>query len=337
MSPQEARSEVSALPHVTFFGAVDETKAVQEFKIGNERTKRGALSYAFARMIAGADKPADGLVTRDHAYDYVFKTVSTLSNDRQTPVREPSPTTGDLSAYKSVVFRLVGEADAKPDPTPAPRGIRVAAADGDANAFASIGKPVSAYAVVSDPAEADLVWDRAGQRLLAGSDEILSGATANDIPGAIDRMAAVASLKKLAEQRSFSITLQDGGKKYSARDYRDRKYGPIPVATGVAGRELLVFNIAGDGKLQMLFPSAAARAAGRVNADPWQMSPSVTKPFGADLVVALSSAKRQDGLEPWLRANHDKAVAGLIGEKLAAAMAADPDLRIGIVGLYTGP
>ena len=101
----------------------------------------------------------------------------------------------------------------------------------------------------------------------------------------------------------------------------------------VAGRALILFNIAGDGTVQMLYP---------IGSDPYMLPTAdysfpvrVRKPFGSDQLIAVTSQQRMTALE--------QAVQGLDKRRSAVQMInmikryAPGDARIGSAGLFTAP
>ena len=126
-----------------------------------------------------------------------------------------------------------------------------------------------------------------------------------------------------------AISLKDGGKLYTPRDT------PVIEATGLLNQFLVIFNIAGNGQVQMLTPDLSG--SGKVDTDNWTYQPSVTQPFGEDRVVAVSSPVALPGLVEWLWTHNQQPAAALVPEKLASIIAANKGVRIGTVGLFTQP
>jgi hypothetical protein len=106
---------------------------------------------------------------------------------------------------------------------------------------------------------------------------------------------------------------------------------------GIANQRLVVFDIAADATVQMLYPSAPS-ATGHC-ADPqnngWRCSLRVTPPFGADTIVTLATSRPTDDILRWMRGHHAKRDGALIADLLAETIKADSAARIGLVGVYT--
>jgi hypothetical protein len=103
--------------------------------------------------------------------------------------------------------------------------------------------------------------------------------------------------------------------------------------SGVTQRSLLLFNIAGDGTVQALYPIGSDQP---ILATPdFKFSVVVREPYGADQVVAVTSAQRLSDLEQVLKVwNQQKTPVEVyrLVERYAP-----PDARIGATSLYTSP
>ena len=151
------------------------------------------------------------------------------------------------------------------------------------------------------------------------------------IGGVIDRTWAVRRLREIGENRNLSIQLASEGQLLTAGDVAQ-----IEV-DGIANQRLVVFDIAADATVQMLYPSAPG-AAGHC-AEPkdngWRCSLRVTPPFGADTIVTLATSTPTDDLLRWMRGHHAMRDGALIPDLLANAMKTNSKARIGLVGVYT--
>lgn len=87
------------LSHVTYITATaDEARTVDEITIGNQR--HGALSVSFAEGIQGAaDRDGNGLVLRSELEDYITYQVATYSNRLQNPGFIPRGTNVDNTVF----------------------------------------------------------------------------------------------------------------------------------------------------------------------------------------------------------------------------------------------
>jgi hypothetical protein len=331
-----------------FLAAVDRYTKAPEVRIPGVPGFRGALSYAVARAFEGAaDENHDGQVSYKELFAYVRQVAYQLSDQRQQVVTSgPIPRPGNLDvvfertrggappgavqqAEASAVSRLLTAAFAGLQRGPATtRGaVRVAVLGNQSDLLASVEAREARFEIVGTRDNPDLVWDPASLDVLAGGDVVAHGIDRADLAGVIDRVAAVNGFKRLAATAPQAVRILPDDKVHR-RDAR------IEVqVSGVAQRSLLMFNIAGDGTVQALYPIGSDA---RVIATPdYRFQLRVGEPFGADQVVAVSSAQRLGELEEALKKVSQRRapveVFKLV-ERYAPA-----DARIGAASLYTAP
>jgi hypothetical protein len=101
----------------------------------------------------------------------------------------------------------------------------------------------------------------------------------------------------------------------------------------LAGRALVMFNIAGDGTVQMLYPVDADPRI--IKDDLYRLPVRVRGPYGSDLVIAITSEQPMPMLEQALLPLNQRRSA------LAALKAVERyrpvDGRIGSTGIFTAP
>jgi Caspase domain len=209
--------------------------------------------------------------------------------------------------------------------------IRVALIDATDKAWDTIEKGNAPFERSPTVDGADLVWDVGKNEVLSRGDLVMQFVDGSLMGGVIDRTWALRRLREIAENRYLSADLATEGQLLSAGDV-----AKIEVE-GTAGQRLVVFDIAADATLQMLYPGATG-ASGHC-ADPkdsaWSCSLRVTPPFGADTIVTLATSGSTDDLVRWLRGHHARRDAALIPDLLTSAMKVDPAARVGFVGVYT--
>ena len=321
-----------------FLAAVDRKTKAPEVEIPGIAGLRGALSYAVARAVEGnADTRADGKITLRELFGNIRQVVYQLSNERQNIVTMASPSQ-DLNT--EVVFRMVRSvsidvphsfpdsgASTTPQAVGDNRPIKIASLDGNAEHFAGITAQQASFEVVRPVDHPDLTWDPASHDVLAWGDVVAYGVDLRDLPSVIDRAKAIRELKLIAGKAPQSI-------KVAPDDSLHRNASLVRIEiTDVAGRALILFNIAGDGTVQMLYPT---------DSDPHMLPTAdysfpvrVRKPFGSDQLIAVTSQQRMTALE--------QAVQGLDKRRAAVQMInmikryAPGDARIGSAGLFTAP
>jgi hypothetical protein len=340
-----------------FLAAVDRKTKAPEILIPGVTGHRGALSYAVARALEGlADANADRMVTLKELFGYVRQVVYQLSDQRQNPVTVSSP---HRDVEREVAFglsrgvRVVDAPDTKPTatapsiaavspppalasaasapkvmtPAPIAEPVRVAALDGKTTWFDGLTPREAAFEVVAPSRGPDLVWDAASGDLLAGADVIAFRLEKSELPSAIDRAAAVRALKTMAAQwpQAIRVLPDDSLRREGSRAF-------VEIAN-LQGRALILLNIAGDGTVQMLYPTRPD--AKPVREPEFRLPVQVRRPYGADLVIAISSDQPLPQLEQSLRALNQRrsAVEALrLVERYRSS-----SLRIGAAGIFTAP
>jgi len=327
----------------TFLAAVDRKTKAPEVHVPGIEGYRGALSYAVARALEGsADADRDGKVTLKELFTYVRQVVYQLSDQRQNPVTLNSPSRNidrDVAFELTRAVRIVDAASepakpaassAAPVAAPAQSGslpVRIASLDGQAGRFAGLNPREAPFEVVAPSQAPELVWDPANGDVLAGADVIAYRMSKDDLPSAIDRAAAVRALKLLAAKSPQAIRVAPDDKLH----HNDTKVS-VEI-TGVANRALVLFNIAGDGTVQLLYPVGADQSI--IKTAEYRLPVRVQQPFGSDQVVAITSEQPMAALEQSLRALNQRRSA-LQALKLVERYW-PVDGRIGSTGIFTAP
>jgi hypothetical protein len=209
--------------------------------------------------------------------------------------------------------------------------VRVALIDATDKAWDTIEKGNAPFERSMTVDGADLVWDVGKNEVLSRGDLVMQFVDGSLMGGVIDRTWAVRRLQQIAESRYLSLQLATGGQLLTAGDVAQIEID------GIANQRLVVFDIAADATVQMLYPSAPG-ATGHC-ADPqnngWRCSLRVTPPFGADTIVTLATSAPNDDILRWMRGHHARRDAALIPDLLADAMKTDSTARIGFVGVFT--
>ncbi len=327
-----------------FLAAVDRKTKAPEVRIPGVPGFRGALSYAVARAFEGAaDQNHDGRVSHQELFTYVRQVAYQLSDQRQQVVTTgpiPRPGSPDVvfESTRGVVLLDAVQPDSAPQASrplaalgPQPGAglpaVRVAVLGNQRDLLASVEAREARFEIVSTRDSPDLVWDPASLDVLAGADVIAHGIDRAALGGVIDRMAAVNGFKRLAARAPQAVRILPDDKVHR-RDAR------INVqASGMAQRTLVMFNIAGDGTVQALYPIGSDP---RIIAAPdHRFQVRVSEPFGADQVVAVSSGQRLNELEEALKKLSQRRAALEVFRMVERY--APADARIGAAGLYTAP
>jgi uncharacterized caspase-like protein len=325
-----------------FLAAVDRNTKAPEVRIPGVPSYRGALSYAVARALEGAaDENHDGKVTLKELFTYVRQVVYQLSDQRQNPVTLNSPHRNIDSEVAFEVTRAVKVVDAAAAETPKPAAapsaaapaapalapVRIASLDGQAARLSGLDPREAAFDVVPPSHAPDLVWDPATGDLLAGADVVAYRMQKAELPSAIDRAAAARVLKQAAAKAPQAMRVIPG-------DAVHRADSKVAVEIGnLSGRALILFNIAGDGTVQLLYPLDADPKIVRDNL--YRLPVRVRGPFGADLVVAVTSERPMPMLEQALKPLDQRRNA--LQALRAVERYRPADGRVGATSIFTAP
>jgi caspase domain-containing protein len=338
-----------------FLAAVDRKTKAPEVHIPGVDGLRGALSYAMARAIEGnADIDGDGRITLKELFTHVRQVVYQLSDQRQNVVTMTSPSrdlerdaafqvtrgvqlvepAGVPSRRDSIAVSdrvaeavLLTQRLAEPQAGRAPKPVRVASLDGQSGHFSGLTRREAPFEIVLPVDYPDIIWDPKSRDVLAWGDVIAYKIDKNELSSVIDRAAAVRDLKQLATKSPQVIRM-------TPDDRLHRRDNTVHVQVAeVTGRALILFNIAGDGTVQLLYP---------IGADPrvtekaeFTLKVRVREPFGADQIIAVTSEQRMTALEDALtQLNGRRAATQAIAlmQKFAPG-----DARIGATSLFTAP
>jgi hypothetical protein len=321
-----------------FLAAVDRKTKAPEVQIPGIAGLRGALSYAVARALEGnADTHGDGKITLKELFGNIRQVVYQLSNERQNIVTMASPSQ-DLNA--EVVFRMtrsvsIDTPHSLPDSGALSssqaagndRPVKIASLDGNTAYFAGLKAQQAHFEIVSPVDHPDLTWDPASRDVLSWGDVVAYGVNPNDLPSVIDRAMAIRELKLIAGKSPQSI-------KVAPDDSLHRNASVVQIEIAeVAGRALILFDITGDGTVQMLYPIGSDPHV--LPTDEYSFPVRVRKPFGSDQLVAITSQQRMAALEQALHELNNRRSAVQMVNMIKRYMPADA--RIGSAGLFTAP
>ncbi|MGY0575465.1 caspase family protein [Bradyrhizobium sp. RDM12] len=205
--------------------------------------------------------------------------------------------------------------------------IRLAALDGKINYFTGVSAKDVTVQTVQPTDNPDLIWDPVSRDVIAWGDVIAYGMDVANLPTVVDRTAAIRELKRMA-------TLSPQTMRIWPDDRQQRAGQTIEVElSDVGARALLLFNVSGDGTIQMLYP---------VGTDaPLAKSPSlrlplrVGEPFGAEQIVAVTSQQRMSELETVLILLNRRRASGQLVKSLERYLPADA--RIASIGFFSAP
>ena len=346
------------LDRTIFLAAVDRNTKAPEVKIPSIDGLRGALSYAVARALEGnADADHDGRITLKELFANVRQVVYQLSDERQNIVTK---TSAGIPVDRDVMFQLTRGltlpapsssqppqqvAVAKPNPpvekapaTTNPQSsettmsktlppVRLASLDGNSKTFPSISSRETSVEIVQPLDNPDLIWDPKSRDVISWGDVIAYKVDPRNLVAVIERTAAIRELKRIATKSPQPLRIAPD----DALHHNDE---PVQIElTEVAGRSVILFDISGDGTIQMLYPigsDAAPTQAGSL-----RLPLRVRDPFGAEQVIAVSTTQRLLDLEQALLQLNRRNAPGQMIRIMAKYL--PPDARVGSIGFYTAP
>src|SRR6266851_3388431 len=360
----DPRSELD-LDHTAFLAAVDRNTKAPEVRIPGIDGLRGALSYAVARAIEGnADADHDGKVTLKEFFANIRQVVYQLSDQRQNvvtmtspnrspdidvafgltrgvtliqgPIEGPQPAAPQSSASLPPASASPAAAGIAPIPLPGPNPqfvggvsapIRLAALDGKTNYFPSPKSRDSTFQAVQPTDNPDLIWDPVSHDVIAWGDVVAYRVDLADLPTVIDRTVAIRALKGIATQSPQVMRV-------SPDDRLRHNDQTVNIdLSEVGGRAVVLFNVSGDGTIQMLYP--IGYDASPVRLANLRLPLRVREPFGAEQVVAVTSPQRMVDFEKALQLLNRRRASGQVIKSLERYLPADA--RVGSVGFFTVP
>lgn len=258
---------------------------------------------------AGAAAPVEGQVPAPSAVTAKPSTVPTLA---------AAPNAGPTSAAPT---------SAPPSPLRLAAPIRLAALDGKVNYFASVTPKDVTVQAVQPTDNPDLIWDPVSHDVIAWGDVVAYGVDVASLPTVVDRTAAIRELKHMATRSPQMMRIWP--------DDRQQRAGQTVEVdlSDVGSRAVLLFNVSGDGTIQMLYPVGSDAALARSAS--LRLSLRVGEPFGAEQVVAVTSQQRMVDLETALIQLNRRRASGQVIKSLQRYLPADA--RIASIGFFSAP
>lgn len=244
--------------------------------------------------------------------------------------KAPAPPT--VAAAPNKVAPVAAPTAAAPTvATPAPlrltAPIRLAALDGKMNYFAGVTPKDATVQAVQPTDNPDLIWDPVSHDVIAWGDVVAYGMDVANLPTVVDRTAAMRELKRMATRSPQIMRIWPD-------DRQQRAGQTIEVElSDVASRALLLFNVSGDGTIQMLYPVGTDAAVAK--SSNLRLPLRVGEPFGAEQVIAVTSQRRMVDLETVLIQLNRRRASGQLIKNLERYLPADA--RIASIGFFSAP
>ncbi|WGS18042.1 MULTISPECIES: caspase family protein [unclassified Bradyrhizobium] len=249
-----------------------------------------------------------------------------------TPVEGQAPAPSAVTAKAPTIPTLAAATKAAPTspvPTrfPLAAPIRLAALDGKMDYFASVTPKDVTVQAVQPTDNPDLIWDPVSHDVIAWGDVVAYGVDLAGLPTVVDRTAAIRELKRMATRSPQMMRIWPD-------DRQQRAGQTIEVdLSDVASRAVLLFNVSGDGTIQMLYPVGSDAPLAR--SESLRLPLRVGEPFGAEQVVAVTSQQRMVDLETVLMQLNRRPASGQVIKSLERYLPADA--RIASIGFFSAP
>lgn len=322
------------VPHVVFLSGSEQHEVVPEIVVDGR--PHGALSYSFARALSGrADENRDGIISGSELSRYVLRSIRALSDSSQHPsVRWPNADVR-FGMRPEVSLFFLGS-NTRPIPEVAAPKVRVAVRGLSQARVEQVGAGLQ-QAVIVRPTEAvDLIWDAPSGDVIDQLGVVLAkGIKEGDLQSVVDRTTTVAILRKLAANSGIDMRLSplDGPLEAAPSRATDRIYKRGEkvrvLAQGLKHANFLLFNIGGDGTVQLLEHGANLHPGAKVTSDIQAGSP-----FGGDHLVVVNAARPLGDWLALLNRIDGKRNCRAISDALAAD-ADVPDILFGVQGVFT--
>lgn len=205
--------------------------------------------------------------------------------------------------------------------------IRLAALDGKMDYFTSVKPQEASVQAVQPTDNPDLIWDPVSHDVIAWGDVVAYGVEVAGLNTVVNRTAAIRELKRMATRSPQLMRIWPD-------DRQQRSGQTVEVElSDVGSRAVLLFNVSGDGTIQMLYPvgsdAALARSANL------RLPLRVGEPFGAEQIVAVTSQQRMVDLETVLMQLNRRRASGQVIKSLERYLPADA--RIASIGFFSVP
>lgn len=328
---KEARS-------LSFLAAVSRDFTAPEVEIPKgSKNMRGALSYAFARVLEGAAlQNGKSELTHGDLVAYLMNSIKNSLIDSGTSQR---PDLRPKQGFDRVAIRFGSDLKlaSSPQQLPPPKVgsvLRVYSEKG--KSIEPLKRPELDLTVepTTDRSQADFIYlaDR-GDFYSKGGDLIVSKMLPVDIADIAEREIAIRKLLELAKTRPRTITVDRGDQRYLAGQEMSldarRSAGEARVTEYYA---LLI--ISGNGLVQFMYPDRLKNDSMTLPEFPLGHM-QAGEPFGADYAVLVTDQKPMDDLVKSLKGLNGSRSSNAVATQIAKALT--PTMKIGLQAIYTAP
>jgi hypothetical protein len=309
------------LPNVTFFSSSRENEKTPEVLINN--VPRGALSWAFAKALRGDAHSGDSKLTRKTLAGYIIENVQMQAEGKQHPTFSPR-------GKKDVVLFHIATSQKKNLILPELQVKIIGPGAG------SIGSgDLAGVRIITGSAMPDLIWDTRKKQVLSGLGDVVTDyipTTKRAFLKVVEKWRLLGLIRQLSEQASLILRLGQGNITYHEGQ---------EVAFSIKGNRypyFTLFNITSDGTPQLVYPLNNDDFKDSLKipiAHTFPLSLEITKPYGAEHLIAIASADPLTRLHKTLT---DTAISSpLILKNILTKLYQGGSYQSGVIGLYSQP
>lgn len=286
--PSNEADENNQLKHVTHITAVsDDSLVVQETSFDK---RHGALSWFFAKALNGeADRNQNRYLEPEELQDFLIEKVSDKMNNQQIPKVK----TGDQQVGIKLRSLIVEASDSiiniKIKNTTAPsnlKHIRKVSSSAYDLLFEGINNRIKVFNNTGDEVTSFAAYEHRRWQRVINKHSLLKG-----LANRFDM-----------QLKPIKIKLKQGDGIHKQGQILNFSIEPGDYQEGL--KALTLFNLAGDGSLQFVYPLAEYGDSYRINKFPYNFPPlKVMPPFGGDNLVAILCRQPASQLHQLLKYN----------------------------------
>jgi hypothetical protein len=295
-------------------------------------TTRGALSYAFARMIEGTTRTqSPGVATRRDLYDAIKASAEVYAEHEQKPEFFPRARFDEPVIDFQRDLTVTAAASPVKQPTIS-NEVRILVKNGEAITRTSVANGKIVMRPVGENEQPDIVYDVQDGAVYSGRGDLLAERLKiQDLAGVAQREFALRRLIELAKSRPHVLELPQGDHRYHFHKFIqiDARKTPPEYNDEFFG----LIDLTATGEIQFLTPKDDNSPI--LPKDRMISNMRVIPPYGADTLVLVTSPRPLDSLLVQLRALDQKQEALAAVDAIEAALSAEA--KIGVHQFFTAP
>jgi hypothetical protein len=319
----EADAEIDRadLPNLVYFGAAQDDQLALETELPEEGgSSRGLLTFAFEQGLTlkggignqpVADLNGDGTLVVQEMAAYLGGQVHLMSSFRQDSSAVFTSQYNDVPLLSKPSITLRASHFTAPS----------LFIDGAASAHAARG---DSWRIAETADAADFFWDVSEGSVFRRSGDLVAAEVrdAEALRGVIEKWQTVQRLAPFVSEHVVRLAVDPAGFDALHRKGTEVKISIERVRKDALNQlHVIVFNLASDGTVQLIYPLSGD--AGVISAKEKRLeilATQVVEPFGADHIIALTTAKEAAYLRDTLRATDGQRASTRLVEPILAEL-----------------